>query len=121
MQQKISSVDEYIAQFPTEVQKLLRLIRATIVLEIPEAVEVISYGIPTYKLERNLVHFAGYKNHIGFYPGPDALTKFENEISAFKHSKGAVQFPINKELPLNLVAEITRYVFIQNQIKSSKK
>ncbi|WP_017258243.1 iron chaperone [Pedobacter arcticus] len=121
MQQKIFSVDEYIAQFPTEMQNLLRLLRATIILEIPDAVEVISYGIPTYRVDVNLVHFAGYKKHIGFYPGPNALIKFKSKILAFKHSKGAVQFPINKELPLKLVSEITKYVLIQNQIKPSKK
>lgn len=106
---KFETVDAYIAQFPSEVKELLTIVRQTVSNVAPQALEVISYGMPTYKLKGNLVHFAAYKNHIGFYPGPNALIKFAHEIKHYKHSKGAVQFPLDQDLPLALIKKITRF------------
>lgn len=103
------NTDEYIASFSDEVQQKLKAIRKTIVKEIPLATEKISYGMPTYHISKNIIHFAAYKNHIGLYPGPDAITAFQNELKGYKTSKGAIQIPINKEIPLDLIKEIVRY------------
>lgn len=102
-------MDEYIASFPDEVQKRLNQIRLTIKNTVPEATEAISYGMPTFKLKGNLVHFAAYKNHIGFYPAPSGLEEFKAEIDKFKHSKGAVQFQHTEEIPFDLIEKIVRY------------
>lgn len=112
MQKNLLSVDDYIAQFPLAMQDLLNAVRQTIINVVPEATEEISYGMPTYKLAGNLVHFAGYKKHIGFYPGPQALSQFEKDITQYKSSKGAVQFPIDDHLPLKLIAEITKFCVV---------
>lgn len=109
MENKTNSVDAYIAKFPGETQKLLHSMRDAICKTVPRATEVISYGIPTFKLKGNLVHFAAYKNHIGFYPGAKALLNFKTEIANYKSSKGAVQFPINQELPFDLIEKITLF------------
>jgi len=103
------NTDEYIASFSDEVQQKLKAIRQTIVKEIPLATEKISYGMPTYHLGKNIIHFAAYKNHIGLYPGPAAIVAFQNELNHYKTSKGTIQIPINEEAPLNLIKEIVRY------------
>lgn len=105
----MNEVDNYIATFPAEVQILLHQIRSAIKEKAPSATEVIKYVMPTYVLKENLVHFAGYKNHIGFYPTPSGIEKFKNEIAEYKWSKGAVQFPINKPLPLDLIGRIVTH------------
>ena len=104
------TIHEYIATFPKDVQKLLQDIQQIIKKQAPEAEETISYGIPTFKLNgKNLVHFAAFKKHIGFYPTPDAITKFKKELSDYKQAKGSVQFPIDKPLPLALIKDIVNY------------
>lgn len=103
------TVPQYIADFPKEVQRLLKEVRATIRKAAPTAEEMISYGIPTYKLNGNLVHFGGYAKHIGFYPGPPAMIAFKKELSEYKTSKGAVQFSLDKKIPVALIAKITRH------------
>ena len=103
------TIDDYISSFPPGTQKILTQIRHTIAENAPEATEKISYNIPTFCLNGNLVHFAGYKNHIGFYPDPTAMEKFEKDLSPYKTGKGSVQFPLNEEIPYNLIAEIVRY------------
>jgi uncharacterized protein YdhG (YjbR/CyaY superfamily) len=106
---KPKNIDEYIANFPPEVKKLLEEIR-TIIKEIaPNATEVISYGMPAFKQNKVLVYFAGYKNHIGFYPTGSGIVAFKNELNDFKWSKGAVQFSVNKPLPINLIKKIVRF------------
>ena len=112
---KIETIDEYIAAFPKEVQAILINLRNTINKAAPEATEKISYAMPTFYLKGNLVHFAAYKNHIGFYPTPSGIKKFEKEISQYKNSKGAVQFPIDKPLPLKLVADIVKFRVEENK------
>ena len=98
-----TSVDEYIASFAEDVRPKLIELRHLAQELIPDAIETISYGMPTYKRKRNLVHFACYKNHIGLYPGPSVIQKFSSEFTTYKWSKGAVQFPIEKELPISLI------------------
>jgi len=109
MEKGFTNIDDYIQSFPKDVQVYLELIRTTIRKAAPKAEEAMSYGMPTFKLFGNLVHFAAYKNHIGFYPAPLGLTAFKKEIEKYKHSKGAVQFPIDKKPTLDLIARIVKY------------
>jgi uncharacterized protein YdhG (YjbR/CyaY superfamily) len=109
-----NNINEYIATFPPDVQKILNMLRATIQKAAPDAAEKISYAMPTFYLNGNLVHFAAYNNHIGFYPAPSGIEAFEKELSVFKTSKGAVQFPINKPLPLALITKIVKYRVKEN-------
>ncbi len=114
-------VDKYIAGFPMEIQKLLEEMRVTISEAAPDAEEKIGYGIPTFTLNGNLVHYAAFKNHIGFYPAPRGLEAFKEELSDYKGAKGSVQFPFDKPLPLDLVARITKYRVEQNLAKPDSK
>lgn len=107
--QKASTIDEYIAQYPAEVQTKLQQMRKAIHEAAPGLTEAIGYGIPTFKLNGNVVHFGGFKNHIGFYPAPQGLEEFKKELSKYKGSKGAVQFPLDEPLPIALVKKITKY------------
>lgn len=107
---KYETIDEYVATFPSNVQAILEEIRQTIKETVPEAVEAISYGIPTFKLRgKNLVHFGAHKKHIGFYPTPSGLEAFAEELSVYASGKGSAQFPLDKPMPLNLIREIVRY------------
>lgn len=114
-----ASVDEYIAQFSPEVQAMLNNIRAIIQAAVPEATERICYGMPTFYLHRNLVHFAAYKTHIGFYPGPDTIEAFAKELTAFKLSKGTVRFRLAPALPYDLITRMTAYT-VEHNTKPSK-
>ena len=118
---KPQTIDEYIARFPQEIQELLETMRATIREVAPDAEETINYQIPTFKLKGNLVHFAAYKTHIGFYPASSGIEKFKKELSAFKTSKGTAQFPLDKPLPLELIQKITKYRVIENLQKAEGK
>ena len=100
------TIDEYIAQFPENIRQILNKLRQTIKEMAPEAEEAIRYGIPTFRLNGNLVHFAAYKNHIGFYPASEAIEVFKKDLVKYKTSKGAIQFPIDKPIPLGLVKRI---------------
>jgi uncharacterized protein YdhG (YjbR/CyaY superfamily) len=107
---RFQSVDEYIATFPQEIQALLEAVRAAIKTDAPEAVEVISYQMPTFKLKgKNLVHFAAFKNHIGFYPTPSGTEAFQEELSRYKAGKGSIQFPIGEPLPMDLIRTIVQF------------
>ncbi|MEO5999531.1 MAG: DUF1801 domain-containing protein [Chitinophagaceae bacterium] len=121
----VKDIDEYIAGFPKNVQKMLEDLRKTIRKAAPDAEETIGYAIPTFKLKGNLVHFAGYKNHIGFYPAPSGIEEFDKELSVYKGSKGSIQFPIDQPLPLDLVSRIVKFRVKKNlektQIKVKKK
>jgi len=108
------NIDEYMARFPSEVQALLQRMRATIKKAAPKAEEKISYGIPTFTLDGNLVHYAAYKGHIGFYPGAAGIAAFKKELSAHKGAKGSVQFPLDEPLPLALVSRIVKFRVKQN-------
>jgi uncharacterized protein YdhG (YjbR/CyaY superfamily) len=110
MRKQSGTIDDYIKTFPTDVQNILEKIRQTIRKAAPEAVEVISYQMPTFRLNgRNLVHFAAFKNHIGFYPIPSGIEAFRRELSPYKQGKGSVQFPLDKPIPYNLMEEIVRF------------
>ena len=115
------SIDEYIAMFPKETQTILEEIRATIKAAAPEAVEKISYQMPTFALKGNLVHFAAWKNHIGFYPAPSGIQAFKNETSRYEGSKGTLQFPIDEPLPLGLIRRIVKYRVAENLKKAKEK
>ena len=106
---KVETIDEYISKFPENVQEILQNIRKTISKSAPEAEEAISYQIPTFKLNGNLVHFAAYKNHIGFYPTPSGIEAFKNELTSYKVSKGTIQFPLNKPIPFDLLQKIVKF------------
>jgi uncharacterized protein YdhG (YjbR/CyaY superfamily) len=103
------NIDQYIATFLPETQSILQKVRATIAQASPQATEAISYQMPTFKLnDKNLVHFAGYQHHIGFYPTPHGITAFDSELSSYKRAKGSVQFPLNQPIPYELIIKITK-------------
>lgn len=106
---KPATVDEYIAGFPTEIQAILQTVRATIHAAVPDAQECISYGMPAFRLRRVLVYFAANKQHLGFYPTGAGITVFADELAPFEHSKGAVRFPYDQPMPLDLITRIARW------------
>lgn len=116
-----TTVDEYIAAFPEDIRALLEAMRATIRAAAPDASERISYQIPTFTLHGNLVHYAAFKRHIGFYPTSSGITAFQDELAGYKQSRGAVQFPLDQPLPLELVARITRYRADENRARAVAK
>jgi uncharacterized protein YdhG (YjbR/CyaY superfamily) len=116
-----SSIDEYIATFPDDVRGKLQELRAVIRASAPEAEEKISYQMPTFALNGNLVHFAAFKRHIGFYPAPRGIQEFEKELSAYERSKGAVRFPIDQPLPLELISKIVRFRVSENLKKAETR
>lgn len=116
-----TSIDEYIATFPKEIQKILKEIRATIKAAAPAAEEKISYQMPTFTLNGNLVHFAAFKKHIGFYPVPTGIEKFKKELSAYQGSKGSVQFPLDKPIPYDLISKIVKFRVKENLAKATAK
>ena len=116
-----NSIDEYIATFPVETQKILEELRATIKAAAPDAGEKISYQMPTFAQKGNLVHFAAYKNHIGFYPTPSGIQAFEQELSVYEGAKGSVKFPIDKPLPLELISKIVKFRVAENLKKAETK
>ena len=116
-----NSIDEYIASFPEDIQNILNDIRATIRAAAPEATEKISYQMPTFFLNGNLVHFAAFKTHVGFYPTPSGIDEFKAELSKYKGSKGSIQFPIDQPVPLDLIAKIVKYRVSENLKKAASK
>lgn len=114
-------IDEYILGFPADVQEKLRSLRQTIKEVAPEATEKISYKMPTFYLHGNLVYFAAYKNHIGFYPTSTGIEAFKEELTPYKHAKGSVQFPLDKPLPLDLVKRMVTYRIEENLEKAASK
>lgn len=116
-----STIDEYIATFPEETQKILQELRATIKAAAPQAIEKISYQMPTFYLNGNLIHFAAFKHHIGLYPTPSGTEAFKKELSVYESGKGSIKFPIDKPLPLKLVSEIVRFRVAENIKKPKSK
>ena len=121
MSTKPNNIDAYIAGFPKDVQDILEQIRATIKQVAPEAAETINYGIPTFALHGNLVHFAAFKNHIGFYSTPTGQEAFQAELSMYKGGKGSVQFPLDQPMPLDLITKIVAFRAMENLEKAAKK
>lgn len=119
------TIDEYIAAFPDDVQEILQRVRATIRKAAPDAEETIKYRMPTFTLNGNLVHFAAYKNHIGFYPIPTGIDEFRDELSGYKMGKGSIQFPLDEPIPYDLIGRIVTFRVKENleraEAKATKK
>jgi uncharacterized protein YdhG (YjbR/CyaY superfamily) len=115
------TVDEYIASFPTETRVKLQELRTTIRAAAPEAEEKISYQMPTFFLKGNLVYYAAWKKHIGFYAIPSANEAFKDELSAYTVSKGAVQFPLDQPLPVDLITRMTRFRVAENLARAKAR
>ncbi len=120
-----TTIDEYIALFPADVQDRLQAMRSAVREAAPEAAEKISYQMPTFHQQGNVVHFAAFKNHIGFFPGASGVEAFADRLTAYKTSKGTIQFPFSDPLPLELVKEITQWRVEENrqiaELKKNKK
>lgn len=112
--EKASNIEEYISGFPDHVQNKLQSIRTAVKEAAPDAKETINYGIPTFILKGNLVHFAAYTNHIGFYPGATGVNAFRDDLTGYDISKGTIKFPINEPLPLELIKNIVKFRVIEN-------
>jgi len=119
LKKKYTSIDEYISDFPKDIQELLEELREFLSKLVPEAEETINYKIPTFKLNGNLVHFAGYEKHIGFYPTPSGIDAFKEELAHYKPGKGSVRFPINKPIPYDLVEKIVEFR-VKEQLNKKK-
>ena len=115
-----ATIDEYIADFPSYVQEVLEEVRDAIKKAAPDATETISYAIPTFVLHGNLVHFAAFEKHIGFYPAPTGMEAFKKDFEPYKTGKGSVQFPIDEPMPLKLITKIVKYRVKENTEKSKK-
>jgi uncharacterized protein YdhG (YjbR/CyaY superfamily) len=111
------NIDEYISTFPKDIQEKLASLRDTIHQSAPTATETISYGMPTFKLNGNLIHFAAFKRHIGLYPTPSAINHFDKQFAKYVRAKGSVQFPLNEPLPLDLVSQIVEFRVQENLAK----
>ena len=120
-QSRSPKIDAYIAGFPEDVQQILEKIRTTIQKAAPNAEETINYGIPTFTLKGNLVHFAGFKKHIGFYPTPTGIEKFKKELSVYEGAKGSVQFPLDKPIPYGLISKIVKFRVKENLARAAAK
>jgi uncharacterized protein YdhG (YjbR/CyaY superfamily) len=114
-------IDDYIAGFPPDVRQILEQVRATIRGAAPGAEETISYQIPTFRLEGNLVHFAAFKKHIGFYPAPAGIDEFKDELSRYKGGKGSVQFPLDKPMPFDLIRRVVEFRVKENLVKAETR
>jgi len=117
---KATTIDEYIGGHPERIQAMLQQFRNAIRKAAPEAQEKIGYGIPTFTLAGNLVHFAAFKNHIGFYPAPSAIKAFEKELSKYDGAKGSIKFPVDKPLPLGLITKMVKFRVKENVEKNKK-
>lgn len=116
---KYATVDAYLASFPEATQRLLTSLRATIKRAAPQAEEAVSYGLAGYKHHGPLVYFGGFKNHIGFYGASGNLAEFDDELTGYKRSKGTVQFPLDKPLPLKLIERMVQYRVKENESKAA--
>ena len=114
-------IDDYIAGFPSDVQEILEDIRMTIRKAAPNAEETIKYQMPTFTLKGNLVHFAAYKKHIGFYPAPRGIEKFKDELSVYDGAKGSVRFPLDRPIPFDLISKIVKFRVKMNLEKAEAK
>ncbi len=117
----VSTIDDYIAEFPPEIQDILQKIRITIKSAAPDAEEKISYQMPTFVLYGNLVHFAAFKNHIGFYPTPSGVDGFKDELVEYVSAKGSIQFPLSSPIPYDLISRIVTYRVAENTKNAYEK
>ena len=118
---QIQTIDEYIGTFPKQMQEKLESVRKLIAKLAPDAQEKISYKMSTFYLNGNLVHFAAFQNHIGFYPTPHGISEFQDELSKYKNGKGSVQFPLDEPLPMKLIERIVKYRIQKNRDKVGTK
>jgi len=118
---KTVGIEEYIGKHPPNVQKILQELRSIVHEIAPEVQEAISYGIPTFKLNGDLVHFAAFEKHIGFYPTPSGIIAFRERLSPYSTTKGAVQFPLNGPIPYDLVRDMVRFRLKEDLEKGKKK
>ena len=118
---ELITVDSYISTFPPETQELLKLLRNTIKNAAPDAIEVISYRMPAFKYKGMLAYFAVHQRHIGFYPMTAPIANFKNELVGFKTSKGTVQFPLDKDLPIELIERMIKFQVHRNEEKALLK
>ena len=118
---QFSSIDEYIATFPAEIQQLLQAIRATIRAAAPAATEKISYQMPTFAQQGNLIHFAAFKNHIGMYPAPSGIEAFQEELAPYAGAKGSIRLPLDQPIPHELISKIVRFRVNENLAKAAAK
>jgi uncharacterized protein YdhG (YjbR/CyaY superfamily) len=116
-----TSIDEYIATFPQDIQDILEKLRSTIRKAAPNAEETINYQMPTFTLKGNLVHFAAFKKHIGFYPTPSGIEKFKKELSVYEGAKGSVQFPLDRPIPYDLISKIVKFRVGENLERAEAK
>lgn len=121
MANKPSSIDAYIAGFPKQIQDILQQVRHTVTKAAPGAQETIKYDMPTFTFKGNLVHFAAFKKHIGFYPAPTGDPAFEKDLAPYKTGRGSVQFPYNKPMPLELITRIVKLNVQRNTKKENEK
>jgi len=117
----VEDIDSYIAGFPEDIRERLEQVRATIRKAAPQAEEAIKYAMPTFVLNGNLVHFAAFKNHIGFYPAPTGMAAFKKDLAPYHTGKGSVQFPLDKPVPLSLITKIVKMRVEENLAKKAKK
>ncbi len=115
------TIDEYIAGFPPDVQEILQKVRATIKKAAPGAEETIKYRMPTFMLKGNLVYFAAFKDHIGFYPVPSGIEAFKKELAVYKQGRGSIQFPLDKPIPYGLITKIVKFRVKENLKKTEAK
>jgi len=116
-----SDINAYISEFPEEIRVILKQIRKTIQQTAPEAKEAIKYGMPTFVLNGNLVHFAAFKNHIGFYPAPSGIDAFIDELVVYRTGKGTLQFPLGKPIPFDLISKVVKFRVEENMKKTKRK
>lgn len=116
-----TDINEYIAEFPEDIKEILEQIRKTIQQAAPEAKEAIKYGMPTFVLNGNLVHFAAYKNHIGFYPAPSGIDAFIEKLAVYRTGKGTIQFPIDQPIPFDLIKKVVKFRMKENLEKPKNK
>lgn len=116
-----TTIDEYIAGYPPDVQAILQQIRQTIREAAPDAEEAISYQLPTFRLHGNLVHFGAFKSHIGFYPTPTGIEKFQKELSVYQGAKGSVRFPLDQPIPYALIKRIVKFRVQENRAQAAAR
>jgi uncharacterized protein YdhG (YjbR/CyaY superfamily) len=120
MAEKIKTIDAYISRFEPEIQKTLNELREFIRAEVPEAAEKISYGMPTFYLNGNLVHFAAFKDHYGFFPSPSGIDAFEEELAPYRSGKGTLRFPLDEEIPWDIIKRVVQFRVKENLSKTKK-
>jgi uncharacterized protein YdhG (YjbR/CyaY superfamily) len=119
--QTAKNIDEYIKAFPADVQKILEKVRQTIKKAAPDAEEAVKYGIPTFVLNGNLVHFGGYKDHVGFYPDPRGIKELQKELAPYQAGKGTLKFPLDNPIPYDLITKVVKLRVEQNLKKAKAK